>query len=107
MLLNFNHYILSCALRRISLIKSRGFYNSVSVGMMAALIVWLIIVVSIYKTAYPYYSDKKKISEDGIAKDYELSSSEIMMIKKRTPEDIDAHMHDAYCRLLLRFDNDY
>src|SRR3990167_1177829 len=49
-------------------------------------------MTSIYKTAYPYYSDKKKISEDVIAKDYELTSAEIAMIKKRTPADIDAQL---------------
>ncbi|MCX7124532.1 MAG: DUF4158 domain-containing protein, partial [Gammaproteobacteria bacterium] len=49
-------------------------------------------MTSIYKTAYPYYSDKKKISEDVLAKDYELTSAEITMIKKRTKNDIDAQL---------------
>jgi TnpA family transposase len=49
-------------------------------------------MTSIYKTAYPYYSDKKKISEDALAQDYELSSSEIKMVRKRTKNDIDAQL---------------
>lgn len=60
-------------------------------------------MTSMYKTAYPYYTPKKKISEDVIAKDYELTSDEIMVIKKRTPGDIDAQL--CFGVMLIVFKN--
>ena len=49
-------------------------------------------MTSIHKTAYPYYPPKKKISDDVIAKDYELTLDKITLIKKRTPNDDNAQL---------------
>jgi hypothetical protein len=60
-------------------------------------------MTSMYKTAYPYYTPKKKISEDVIAKDYELTLDEITLIKKRTPGDTDAQL--CFGVMLIVFKN--
>ena len=44
-------------------------------------------MTSIYKTAYPYYSDKKKMDDEIILKDYALTREEITAIRKDMPDD--------------------
>jgi TnpA family transposase len=60
-------------------------------------------MTSIYKTAYPYYSDKKKISKEMIATDYRLTPSEISDIRKRMPENRDSQL--SYAVHLMVFKN--
>ena len=60
-------------------------------------------MTSLYKTAYPYYSDKKKIAEEIILKDYRLTYDEIKSIKARISEDTDAQL--CYAVLMIVFKN--
>ncbi len=60
-------------------------------------------MTSIYKTAYPYYSDKKKISTEIIATDYRLTHEEILSVKKRMPDHPDSQL--CYAVLLMVFKN--
>lgn len=59
-------------------------------------------MTSIYKTAYPYYSAKKKISEEILVADYRLTHTELSMIKKSTQE-VDLQL--GYGVLLMVFKN--
>ena len=60
-------------------------------------------MTSIYRTAYPYYSDKKKISKEMITTDYRLTHEEILAIKKRMPDHVDSQL--CYAVLLMVFKN--
>ncbi|MBY0544101.1 MAG: Tn3 family transposase [Gammaproteobacteria bacterium] len=60
-------------------------------------------MTSIYKTAYPYYSDKKKISKEMIVTDYRLTHAEILDIRKRMPENVDSQL--SYAVQLMVFKN--
>lgn len=60
-------------------------------------------MTSIYKTAYPYYSDKKKISKEIISTDYRLTYEEILIVKKHLPDHIDSQL--CYAVLLMVFKN--
>ncbi|MAZ40214.1 MAG: hypothetical protein CMF49_08835 [Legionellales bacterium] len=57
----------------------------------------------IYKTAYPYYSDKKKIAKEVISTDYRLTPQEIQDIKDRMPDHMDSQL--CYAVLLMVFKN--
>ncbi|MCX7121076.1 MAG: Tn3 family transposase [Gammaproteobacteria bacterium] len=59
-------------------------------------------MTSIYKTAYPYYSEKKKIDDEIIIKDYALTREEISLIKKDMP---DGESQLNYAVLLVVFKN--
>jgi len=56
-----------------------------------------------YKTAYPYYSEKKKLSMEIIAQEYRLTHEEIQHIKKRKFDDINFQL--CYAVLLIVFKN--
>ena len=60
-------------------------------------------MTSIYKTAYPYYSEKKKLSKEIIIKEYRLTYEEISAIKKRLPDNVDSEL--CYAVLLMVFKN--
>jgi len=62
-------------------------------------------MTSLYKTAYPYYSDKKKVDPEIVVKDYALRREEIKSIKKKTPNDDAAQLN--YAVLLMVFKNLY
>lgn len=57
-------------------------------------------MTSIYKTAYPYYSRKKKLTSEFIANTYQLTHEEIIELKKRLP-DQDSQL--SYAVLLMAF----
>ena len=57
----------------------------------------------LYKTAYPYYSEKKKIAREGILQEYRLTYEEIQSIKKHWSEHIDSQL--CYGVLLMVFKN--
>ena len=60
-------------------------------------------MTSLYKTAYPYYSDKKKIAEEIIFKDYRLAYDEIKMVKTHISDNINNQL--CYGVLLMVFKN--
>lgn len=59
-------------------------------------------MTSIYKTAYPYFSNKKKISGEILTSDYRLTRAELSMIKKNSQKD-DSQLN--YAVLLIVFKN--
>ncbi|MCK4607856.1 MAG: Tn3 family transposase [Gammaproteobacteria bacterium] len=59
-------------------------------------------MTSIYKTAYPYYSTKKRISGEVLAADYRLTRAELWMIKEDSQN---ADLQLSYGVLLLIFKN--
>lgn len=59
-------------------------------------------MTSIYKTAYPYYSSKKKIPLEILAADYRLTRSELSMVKESS-RDINSQL--SYAVLLMVFKN--
>lgn len=60
-------------------------------------------MTSIYKTAYPYYSNRKKIDKEIIAKDYRLTHKELTSIKANTTDNTNAQL--TYALLLVTFKN--
>ena len=60
-------------------------------------------MTSIYKTAYPYFSEKKKLSKEVIINDYRLTYEEILAIKKRMSDNEDSQL--SYAVLLMVFKN--
>jgi len=60
-------------------------------------------MTSIYKTAYPYYSKRKKIDQEIITKDYRLTHHEIVWIKQNHPDDPKAQ--HTYAIMLMVFKN--
>ncbi len=60
-------------------------------------------MTSIYKTAYPYYSDKKKIAIELIAKDYRLTHEEVSLVKTQSPKNIDTQL--CFAVMLMVFKN--
>ncbi|MGD9153728.1 MAG: DUF4158 domain-containing protein [Gammaproteobacteria bacterium] len=59
-------------------------------------------MTSIHKTAYPYYSTKKKIPEEILATDYRLTRAELSMMRKSS-RDINSQL--SYAVLLIVFKN--
>ena len=60
-------------------------------------------MTSIYKTAYPYYSSRKKIDKQIIINDYRLSHQEVVDIKRNHPDNHKAQL--TYALLLMTFKN--
>ena len=60
-------------------------------------------MTSIYKTAYPYYSLRKKIEKEIIIKDYRLTHHEILKIKRRSQNTPNAQL--TYAILMITFRN--
>lgn len=59
-------------------------------------------MTSIYKTAFPHYSSKKKISEEILAVDYRLTRAELLAVRESS-QNIDLQL--TYAVLLMVFKN--
>ena len=49
-------------------------------------------MTSIYKTVYPYYSEKKKVSKEIVIKEYRLTYEELLRVKKQIPDNHDSQL---------------
>lgn len=59
-------------------------------------------MTSIYKTAYPYYSDKKKISKELVTQNYRLTFEELELIKSKMGNHLESRLNLAVLMVVFK-----